>query len=126
MHCVIAHRRRYDNVPLLATFPVRDVKFLQIENRFSHTPLDVLISILDYSLKEHSGYVQTLLFLRDTFRLDDFVGMAKNNRIRPGASDGSFELTLPVIFHFLSFFRSSLLLCFFAVREPLKLPTGTK
>jgi hypothetical protein len=49
--------------------------------------LDVFIWILDCFVEKHSGYLHTLLFLRDTFRLDDVVGMAENKRIGPTASD---------------------------------------
>jgi hypothetical protein len=60
---------------------------VQVEHQFSHTPLDVLIQIMGSSLEERSGYLQTLLFLMHTFRFDDFVGMTKNKRIHPAASD---------------------------------------
>jgi hypothetical protein len=53
---------------------------------------------MDCSLEEHSAYLQTLLFLRDTFHFDDFVGMAKNKRIHPAARDWNFQLTRTVIF----------------------------
>jgi hypothetical protein len=78
MYRLTAHHRRYDNFPRLAIFPVRDANFVQVEDEFSCTPLNMFIPILDCSVKEHSGYLQMLLFLRDTFRVDDVVGMAKN------------------------------------------------
>jgi hypothetical protein len=53
---------------------------------------------MDYSVAEDSGYLQTLRFLRDTFRFDDPVGMTKNKRIHPAASDSNFQLALTVIF----------------------------
>jgi hypothetical protein len=87
MHCLTAHRRRDENFPRLAIFPVRDAKFVRIEDQFSHTPVDVLIQLLDCDVKEHFEYLETLLFLRDTFRLDDFVAMAKKKRIHTAASD---------------------------------------
>jgi hypothetical protein len=43
--------------------------------------------ILDFSLQKHSRYLQTLLFLRGTFRFEDLVRMAKNERIHPAVSD---------------------------------------
>jgi hypothetical protein len=53
---------------------------------------------MDCFLEEHSGFLQTLLFLRDTFRFDDFVGMPKSKRIHPAASDWNFRLARTVIF----------------------------
>jgi hypothetical protein len=69
---------RCQKIPRLVIFSVREANFLQIEDQFGHTALDMFIQILHCSVKKQSGYSQTLLFLRDTCGLDDFVGMAKN------------------------------------------------
>jgi hypothetical protein len=42
--------------------------------------------------------LQTLLFLRDTLRVDDVVGVTKNKQIHPSASDWNFQLARIVIF----------------------------
>jgi hypothetical protein len=63
------HRRGYINCLRLATFPVQDANFVQIENQFSQTGLDVFIQIMDCSLEERSGCLQTLLFFGTLFVL---------------------------------------------------------
>jgi hypothetical protein len=65
---------------------------------FSCTPLDLFIQIRVCSTKEYSRYLQTLLLLGDTFRLDDLVAVSKNNRIYSVPSDWNLELTREVIF----------------------------
>jgi hypothetical protein len=87
MCCLIVHCRRDDNFPRLGIFPVRDATFIQNENQFSPTPLDVFIQILDSSVEQHSDYTQALLLFRDIFGLSDFVGKAKNKQIHPAGSD---------------------------------------
>jgi hypothetical protein len=87
MYRLTGHRCRSENFPRLAIFPARDANSVQIEDQFSHTPLNMLIQILDCLVEVRSEYLQTLLFLRETFRLADFLGMAKDKRIHPAASD---------------------------------------
>jgi hypothetical protein len=53
---------------------------------------------MDCSLEGHSGYLQALMFLRDTFRFDDVVGMTTNKRIHSAVSDWNFQLVRTVIF----------------------------
>jgi hypothetical protein len=60
----------------------------------------MFFQILVCSLQEHSGYLQTLLFLRGTFRFEDLIRMATNERIRQAASDWNFELSSAVILYF--------------------------
>jgi hypothetical protein len=45
--------------------------------------------------------VQTLLFLRDTFHVDNLVGVTKNKTIRPATNDWNFELARTVMLDFL-------------------------
>jgi hypothetical protein len=87
MYHLTTHSRLDDDCLGPAIFPIRNANFLQIEYQFNHTPLNVSFQIVDCSLQEHSGYLQTLLFLRGTFRFEDLVRMAKNQRIHAAASD---------------------------------------
>jgi hypothetical protein len=87
MYRLTRHRRPDDDCLGLAIFPVRNANFVWIEHQFSDTPLNVFFQILFCSLQERSGYLQTLLFLRHTFRFENLVRMAKNERIHPAASD---------------------------------------
>jgi hypothetical protein len=96
------HCRRYDHCLRLrlAISPVRNANFLSIEHQFSHTPLEVFFQILDYRPHEHSGYLQTLLFSRDTYPVEDLVRMATNERIHPSASDWNFQFSSAIIIYF--------------------------
>jgi hypothetical protein len=92
MYCLTDYRSRDDNDLCLASFPVRNANFIQIEQQFNQKPLDVFISIMDCSLEEHSGYLQTLPFLRDSFRVDNWVGRTKNKRIHHAAREWKFQV----------------------------------
>jgi hypothetical protein len=72
MYRLTTHRQPYDNCLRLAISPVRNANFVWIKHQFSQTPLDVFFQVLNSSLQEHSGYLQTLLFLRGTFRFGRF------------------------------------------------------
>jgi hypothetical protein len=87
MYRLTTHRRRDDYCLRLAIFPIRKANFIEIEHQFGYTPLDVFFQILDCPPQEHSGHLQTLLFLMGTFRFEDLVRIATNERIHPAASD---------------------------------------
>jgi hypothetical protein len=50
MYRLTAMRRRSENFPRPAIFPVRDANFVQAEDEFSHTLLDGFIQILDWDV----------------------------------------------------------------------------
>jgi hypothetical protein len=87
-----AHRHRYDDVPRFTIFPIRNTNFVEIENQFSCTSLNVFFQILDYSVKEPLWCLQALLSLNDTFHVDDLIGVTKSKQIHPAPSDCSLEL----------------------------------
>jgi hypothetical protein len=66
MSRLVAHVHRYRNFSRLAIFPVRNANFVQTENQFGRTALNVFIEILHCSFEAHPRYVQTLLFLAGT------------------------------------------------------------
>jgi hypothetical protein len=78
MYHLGAYRRRWDDVPRVAIFSVPNTNFVEIENQFSCTSLDAFFQILDCLMQKRLWYLQTLPFLRDTFRADDFIGVSKN------------------------------------------------
>jgi hypothetical protein len=105
-HWNIHHLSRYSFCDL----PSRKCQPVQIETQFCWTPLDVLIQVLDCSFEEHLPYSQTLLFLGGTFRLDDFVLVAKNKRICRALNGWILKSTCAEILDFISFITGVLLL----------------
>jgi hypothetical protein len=64
--------------------------------------LGVFFQILDCSREEHLWHLQTLLFLRDTVRVDNLIGVTKSKQISPAPCDWSLELARRVMPDFLS------------------------
>jgi hypothetical protein len=76
-----AYRVGDGGVARFAIFPVRNTNFVETENQFSRTSLDVFFKILDCSMGKRLWYFQTLLFVRDTFHTDDLVEGMNNKQI---------------------------------------------
>jgi hypothetical protein len=47
-----ADHQRYDEVPPFAIFPVRNTSFVEIENQFNSTSLDVFFQTLECSMEK--------------------------------------------------------------------------
>jgi hypothetical protein len=101
MYHLTPYRPRLDDILGFAIFPVRNTNFVKIENQFSCTSPNVFIQTVDCSVEERSRCLQTLLFLRDAFRLDDLLGLTKNKQIDPPPINWNLELIGTVMLEFL-------------------------
>jgi hypothetical protein len=88
---LVVDGHRYEDARRFAMFSVRNINFVEIENQSSCTLLDAFIQILDCSMEKRLCGLQTLLFLRNAFRLNDLIGVTKNNQMYQAPSVWSLE-----------------------------------
>jgi hypothetical protein len=102
MYLLTKHCGENDNFLRFAVCPIRDANLGGIEHQFDSTALHVIVRILSSSLEKRSRYLQTLLFLQNTFLSDYCVRMSKSEGIYHSSSRFDLELRRTIIHDFSS------------------------